>query len=85
MGRPRVERSFDEPHLKLTCGCGWVGHDREVEAWSVEPDRDRVVRRCPDCGEPVPEWGALRTIAGVARIARGPLRESLLDAGISLE
>lgn len=81
MARPSVERSFSEPHVKLTCRCGWTGHDDDVEDWAIEQDRDRVVRKCPECGEPVPEWGALRTIEGVAQLARGPLRESLAEAG----
>jgi hypothetical protein len=81
MTRPQVERSFSEPHIRLTCRCGWTGHDDDVEDWAIEPERDRVVRRCPSCDEPVPEWGALRSIDGVARLARGSLRESLVEAG----
>ncbi|WP_276256552.1 hypothetical protein [Halomontanus rarus] len=85
MATPRVERSFTEPHVKLTCRCGWSGHDDEIEEWAIEPERDRVIRRCPDCDKPVPEWGALRSIDGVAQIARGQLRESFTEADVSSE
>ena len=80
--KPRVDRSFDHPNVELTCRCGWVGVDADVDTWAVEFERDRVVRRCPDCGESVPEWGALGPIDGAARIARGSLRRSLVDAGV---
>jgi len=76
-----VERSFEEPNIALRCDCGWEGVDSDVRDWDVQSGRDRVVRRCPNCGEPVPEWGALRPIEGAAAIARGPLREALVDAG----
>lgn len=85
MARPSVERSFSEPHIMLNCQCGWSGNDDEIEDWAVQPDRDRVVRQCPACGEPVPEWGALRSIDGVTQLARGPLRASLAEAGFSPE
>jgi hypothetical protein len=85
MVQPKLERSFDEPYVKLICRCGWTGHDTDIEEWMIDLDRDRAVRRCPDCDEPVPEWGALRPIAGAARIACGPLRESLVEAGFSRE
>jgi len=85
MTRPSVERSFSEPHITLTCRCGWSGNDDEIQDWAVEPDRDRVVRRCPACEQPVPEWGALRGIGGVTQLARGPLRESLAEAGFAPE
>lgn len=81
MAEPNWERSFSEPNVQLTCHCGWTGHDDDVEDWAVETGRDRVVRRCPDCGDAVPEWGALRPIDGAARIARGPLRDALVAAG----
>lgn len=77
MPEPTWERSFSDPHVRLQCRCGWRGHDDEIEDWAVETDRDRVVRRCPDCGEPVPEWGTLAPIEGAARIARGPLRAAI--------
>lgn len=79
---PWVERSFEEPHVELHCRCGWSGVDADVETWDVQFDRDRVVRRCPDCGDPVPQWGALRPIDGAATVARGPLRRSLVDADV---
>jgi len=85
MVQPSVERSFSEPHVKLTCQCGWTGHDDDIEDWAIETDRDRVVRKCPACSEPVPEWGALRTIDGVTQLARGSLRESLISAGVTTE
>jgi hypothetical protein len=80
MSEPRVERSFSDPNIQLTCRCGWEGLDADVEEWAIEVDRDRAVRRCPSCGEPVPEWGTLRPLDGAARIARGPLAEALAAA-----
>lgn len=74
------ERSFSEPHVKLQCRCGWSGHDNEIDDWAVESERDRVVRRCPDCGDPVPEWGVLKPIEGAAKIARGPLKTALVES-----
>ncbi len=85
MEDPSVERSFSEPNIHLQCRCGWDGHDDEIEDWDVQEDRDRVVRCCPACGEPSPEWGVLRPIDAAARIARGPLRTSLDDAGYLTE
>jgi len=81
MTEPAVDRSFDHPNVQLQCGCGWTGLDAKVEDWAVQDERDRVVRRCPDCGDPVPEWGALRSIDGAAKMARGPLRDALAEAG----
>ena len=77
-----VDRSFSEPHIALQCRCGWEGIDADVEKWDVQLERDRVVRRCPNCSEAVPEWGTLRSVDGAARIARGPLRRSLVEAGV---
>jgi len=79
---PWVERSFDAPNIAFRCGCGWRGTDAEVEEWAIDRDRHRAVRRCPDCGEPVPEWGAIRPLAGAARVARGGLARALADAGV---
>jgi len=84
MTEPGVGRSFSRPNVQLRCRCGWEGADADVEEWAVERDRDRVVRRCPSCGDAVPEWGALRTVAGAARVARGPLAESLAAAGVDV-
>ncbi|MFB6135845.1 MAG: hypothetical protein ABEJ04_03720 [Halobacteriaceae archaeon] len=84
-GRPHVERSFEEPYLTFRCDCGWEGRDADVAEWDVQADRDRAVRVCPDCGDPAPEWGALRPLAGAALIARGPLREALRDAGVPVK
>jgi len=81
---PWVERSFDAPNIALRCRCGWQGVDADVEAWSIERDRDRAVRRCPDCGEPVPEWGTIRPLTGAARVARGDLARALADAGVDV-
>lgn len=80
MTEPRIDPSDDRPNIGLECTCGWVGVDDEIEDWDVQPERDRVVRVCPSCGEPVPEWGCLEPIDGVARIARGSLAEALADA-----
>ena len=79
---PWVERSFDAPNVAFRCPCGWRGPDDAVEAWDVQRERDRAVRRCPDCGEPRPEWGAVRPLSGAALVARGPLRRALVDAGV---
>lgn len=77
-----VERSYEEPYLTFRCDCGWEGTDADVEEWTVQHDVDRAVRRCPGCETPVPEWGTLRPLDGAARIARGPLRKALDDAGV---
>lgn len=77
-----LERSFEAPELVLRCDCGWVGADTDVAEWVVESRRDRVVRECPSCGEPVPEWGALRSIHGVAQVAYGPLAEAIAEADV---
>jgi hypothetical protein len=81
MPEPSVARSFDHPNVQLQCSCGWNGLDADVTDWDVQLERDRAVRKCPDCGEPVPEWGALRSINGASRLARGPLADALADAG----
>lgn len=77
-----VERSFETPTIALQCDCGWKGADVDVSEWSVDSDRDRVVRRCPGCGRPVPEWGTLRSLEGAALIARGSLKTALNNANI---
>jgi len=82
MSDPSVDRSFSEPHTLLRCRCGWAGHDDDVQRWDVQTESDRVVRVCPDCDEPVPEWGTIRPIDAVAQIARGPLESSLVEAGV---
>lgn len=66
----------------FACDCGWSGTETEIEEWDVQQGRDRVVRRCPGCGEPVPEWGTFSPIDGVARVARGDLRAELEAAGV---
>lgn len=81
MPSPSVERSFSKPHLHLQCHCGWNGYDDDIETWDIQEERDRVVRCCPSCCDPVPEWGTLRPIDGVVQIARGSLRTALVDAG----
>lgn len=85
MPEPSWERSFSEPHVRLRCECGWTGYDDDVDDWAVQVERDRVVRRCPDCGSPVPEWGALGPIDAAARIARGPLKTALVEADLDLD
>lgn len=77
MTSARVRRSFSDPHIRLFCPCGWEGNDDDIKNWHVEHKRDRVVRVCPGCGEPVPEWGALQPIEGAEKIARGSLLESI--------
>lgn len=68
--------------MLLRCDCGWEGAESDVTEWDVQRARDRVVRKCPNCEEAVPEWGSFRPIDGVARIAKGELRESLEKAGV---
>lgn len=80
MSERGVEMGRREMHLR--CDCGWTGEESAVTDWDVQRDRDRVVRVCPNCGEAVPEWGAFRPIDGVARIAKGSVRESLDEAGV---
>jgi predicted RNA-binding Zn-ribbon protein involved in translation (DUF1610 family) len=80
MTRPGVEMGRQE--MLLRCECGWEGPESAVTEWDVQFDRDRVVRKCPNCGRPVPEWGAFRSIDGVAQIAKGSIRESLEAAGL---
>lgn len=77
-----IDRNFSEPKIHLECSCGWRGPDDAVEDWIIEHDRDRVVRRCPDCGESVPEWGTFPSIDGAAALARGSLRSALVDADV---
>lgn len=66
----------------FTCDCGWNGLETDIERWDVQVDRDRVVRRCPGCGNPIPEWGTFPSIDSVARIAKGDLRDELKAAGV---
>lgn len=77
MAEPAVERSFEQPNLELTCHCGWHGLDADVDSWTIDRDRDRAIRNCPSCGEPVPEWGTLPSLEGARGIARGALAEAL--------
>lgn len=79
---PYVERSYEEPYLTFRCDCGWEGNDADVDEWAVQRESDRAVRLCPSCDASVPEWGTLRPLDGAARIARGPLRVALEDAGV---
>lgn len=72
-----VHRGFDDPHIALQCSCGWQGTDGDVTGWKVDWDRDRVVRRCPGCEEPVPQWGSFRPIEGLEPLARGKLRDAI--------
>ena len=82
MTEPRIVPSDDRPNVGLECACGWIGVDSDIEDWDIQRDRDRVVRVCPSCGDPVPEWGCLEPISGVEQIARGSLAEALADAEI---
>lgn len=79
-----VERSFEAPELVIRCECGWVGADTDVTDWVVENHRDRVVRVCPSCGEPRPEWGTLHSILGAAQIAHGPLADAIAEADVEI-
>jgi len=78
---PSIKPGYSQPNIRLACTCGWEGHDDDITDWDVQIGRDRVVRICPSCGEPVPEWGTLTPIEGAAQLARGPLEQSLADAG----
>lgn len=82
MDGPWVDRSFAQPNIAFRCRCGWDGIDADIEAWDVQFERDRAVRVCPDCDDPVPEWGTIASIDGATRIARGSLRDSLAEAGV---
>lgn len=73
---PGVEFDTD---MRLRCTCGWRGAVTDIDDWAVEEDLDHVARVCPDCGESVPEWGAFPAPDGVKRIAKGRIREALLD------
>lgn len=72
-----VRRAPGSPYLTFSCACGWEGPDAAVTEWAVQHDRDRVVRRCPDCDRPVPEWGTFGPIDGLAPIAHGELQAAL--------
>jgi len=61
------------------CLCGWEGPESELDDWDVQTDRDRAVRVCPSCESSVPEWGCLRPIDGIRRVARGSLQRALTD------
>jgi hypothetical protein len=75
-----VERTDDG--LNYAHACGWRGPPDAVDAWAVERGRDRLVRRCPGCDEPVPEWGTFRGLEGAALVARGDVAEALERAGV---
>jgi len=79
-GEPLV--SAGQGEFEYRCDCGWIGPESALEDWAVQRDRDRVVRVCPDCGRPVPEWGALRPIDGVAKIAEGDLHDALVEQNV---
>ena len=81
--RPQLEPVREA--LALTCPCGWEGILRDITDYELQPERDRILRCCPACGTGVPEWGALGPIDGVARVAKGPLREAIADAGFRVE
>lgn len=72
---------YGSPAFELGCDCGWTGRETDIDSWDVQTDADRVVRCCPGCSAPVPEWGTYRPIDGLRRVARGPLREALDAAG----
>ena len=75
--REWVSRTYGDPYLQLSCDCGWVGRDADITDWVVQDERDRVLRQCPGCEEPVPEWGAFRPIDALADHAHGSLAEAL--------
>lgn len=77
---PSVRIGSTAPYIELECRCGWTGYDCCIEDWMVEHERDRVVRRCPKCENPVPEWGTLQPIEAAARIATGALEASIQES-----
>lgn len=78
----RREVAIGRQEMLLRCDCGWEGAESDVTDWDVQRTRDRVVRKCPRCEEPVPEWGAFGPIDGVARIAKGQLQETLKEVEV---
>lgn len=70
--------SVGPSEIEYRCDCGWTGLETTLSDWDVQPERDRVVRVCPGCSTPVPEWGTLRPINGVEKVAAGDL-EAVLE------
>ncbi|KXA88594.1 hypothetical protein AKJ57_06655 [candidate division MSBL1 archaeon SCGC-AAA259A05] len=68
--------------VKFQCDCGWRGEVGKITDWEIEVDRDRAVRRCPNCGETKPEWGTFPFLKGVKKIAKGSLKKKIEEAGI---
>lgn len=68
--------------VAYSCTCGWRGTESDVSTWFVDEDRNRVLRVCPGCETPRPEWGALGPIDAVARIAKSDLQTQLANAGV---
>lgn len=82
MGRDYAVETGDG-EMRYRCGaCDWMGGESEIDAWAVHVDHDRAVRQCPNCDEPGLEWGALRGLDALERIAHGPLREALVEEGV---
>jgi len=77
-----IDVSPDSNEVQFRCDCGWSGPESAIEDWSIQQDRDRVVRICPGCETPAPEWGTFSPINAVVPLARGNLQRSLEDAGI---
>ncbi|MBV0903522.1 hypothetical protein [Haloarcula salina] len=69
--------SVGATETKYHCDCGWSGLESALSEWDVQVERDRVVRVCPECATPVPEWGTLRPIDGVEKVASGDLESAL--------
>lgn len=69
--------SVGDKEMAFTCSCGWYGEERDIEEWDIQSDRDRVVRVCPGCSDPVPQWGTFRPIEGVRPLAGGDLKAAL--------
>ena len=72
-----VTQSFNEPYMVFQCDCGWRGYDRDIREWAIRPKRDRIIRQCPSCCKPIPEWGMLGPIDGVAQIAQQSLKAAI--------
>ena len=76
---------YGSPAFQFACDCGWTGRETDIDDWAVEIEHDRVVRCCPGCGDPIPEWGTYRPIDGISQLARGPMRQALREAGIECD
>lgn len=78
-----IDVSPDSNEVQFICDCGWTGPESSIDDWSIQKDRDRVVRVCPGCETPAPEWGTFSPIDAVVPLARDGLQQALDDANIT--